>query len=102
MPSIMITGPVGEVVERELSPFGELVVTPDIEETTFVRLAAGAVAIVCRGEARITATVIDAAPELRVIGRTGVGVDSIDVAAATASWRGSPKAWNLLTRSFIK
>ena len=88
MPSIMITGPVGEVVARELSPFGELVVTPDIEETTFVRLAAGAVAIVCRGEARITGTVIDAAPELRVIGRTGVGVDSIDVAAATA--RGIP------------
>ena len=88
MPSIMITGPVGEVVARELSPFGELVVTPDIEETTFVRLAAGAVAVVCRGEARITGTVIDAAPELRVIGRTGVGVDSIDVAAATA--RGIP------------
>ena len=88
MPSIMITGPVGEVVERELGPFGELVVTPDIEEATFVRLAADAVAIVCRGEARITRAVIDAAPELRVIGRTGVGVDSIDVAAASA--RGIP------------
>ena len=88
MPSIMITGPVGDVVEQELSPFGELVVTPDIEETTFVRLAADAVAIVCRGEARITRAVIDAAPALRVIGRTGVGVDSIDLAAASA--RGIP------------
>ena len=88
MPSIMITGPVGEVVDRELSPFGELVVTPDIEEATFLRLAGDAVAIVCRGEARITGQVIDAAPELRVIGRTGVGVDSIDVAAASA--RGIP------------
>ena len=88
MPSIMITGPVGEVVDRELSRFGELVVTPDIEETTFLRLAADAVAIVCRGEARITGQVIEAAPELRVIGRTGVGVDSIDVAAASA--RGIP------------
>ena len=88
MPSIMITGPVGEVVERELGPFGELVVTPDIEEATFLRLAADAVAIVCRGEARITGPVIDAASELRVIGRTGVGVDSIDVAAASA--RGIP------------
>ena len=88
MASIMVTGPVGEVVERELGPFGELVVTPDIEEATFVRLAADAVAIVCRGEARITGPVIDAAPELRVIGRTGVGVDSIDLAAASA--RGIP------------
>ena len=88
MASIMVTGPVGGVVERELGPFGELVVTPDIEEATFVRLAADALAIVCRGEARITGPVIDAAPELRVIGRTGVGVDSIDVAAASA--RGIP------------
>ena len=88
MPSIMITGPVGNVVEQQLSPFGELVVTPDIEEATFVSLAADAVAIVCRGEARITRPVIDAAPQLRVIGRTGVGVDSIDLAAASA--RGIP------------
>ena len=88
MASIMVTGPVGEVVERELGPFGDLVVTPDIEEATFVRLAADAVAIVCRGEARITGPVIDAAPGLRVIGRTGVGVDSIDLAAASA--RGIP------------
>ena len=88
MPSIMITGPVGEIVEQELGRFGELVVTPDVEEATFVGLAADAVAIVCRGEARITRPVIDAAPELRVIGRTGVGVDSIDVDAASA--RGIP------------
>ena len=88
MPTIMITGPVGDVVDRELSPFGELVVTPDIEEGTFVRLAADAVAIVCRGEARITRPVIEAAPGLQVIGRTGVGVDSIDLAAASA--RGIP------------
>lgn len=88
MPSIMLTGPVGAVVERELSPYGELVAAPDIEEATLVRLAGDAAAIVCRGEARITRPVIDAAPGLRVIGRTGVGVDSIDVAAATA--RGVP------------
>ena len=88
MPSIMITGPVGAVVEQELSRYGELVETPDLEEATFVSLAADAVAIVCRGEARITRPVIDAAPGLRAIGRTGVGVDSIDVEAATA--RGIP------------
>lgn len=88
MPSIMITGPVGAVVEQKLGRYGELVVTPDQEEATFVRLAGDAAAIVCRGEARITRPVIEAAPQLRVIGRTGVGVDSIDVAAATA--RGVP------------
>ena len=39
------------------------------------------------GEALITGAVIDAAPQLRVIGRTGVGVDSIDVARATGRTR---------------
>ncbi|AGA27818.1 phosphoglycerate dehydrogenase [Singulisphaera acidiphila] len=40
-------------------------------------------AIVAGGE-QITATVLDAAPRLRVIARTGVGYDAVDVVAATA------------------
>ena len=88
MATILITGPVGPVVEQRLGRFGTPVITPDIEEATLVRHAPDAIAIVCRGEALITRAVIDAAPRLRVIGRTGVGVDSIDVARATA--RGIP------------
>ena len=88
MASIMITGPVDPLVAGKLGPFGTPVETPDIEERTLVEHAADAAAIVCRGEARITRAVIDAAPGLRVIGRTGVGVDSIDVARATE--RGIP------------
>ncbi len=88
MASIMITGPVDPLVAATLGPFGTAVETPDIAERTLVEHAADAVAIVCRGEARITRAVIDAAPRLRVIGRTGVGVDSIDVARATE--RGIP------------
>ena len=88
MASIMITGPVDPLVADKLGLFGTAVETPDIEEHTLIEHAADAVAIVCRGEARITRAVIDAAPQLRVIGRTGVGVDSIDVACATE--RGIP------------
>jgi len=40
--------------------------------------------LVVRSETKVTAEVMDAANELRVIGRAGVGVDNIDVAAATA------------------
>src|SRR6202023_2409659 len=36
-----------------------------------------------RSETRVTAALLDAAPRLRVIGRAGAGVDTIDVAAAT-------------------
>lgn len=40
-------------------------------------------AMIAGGE-RITAGVMDAAPRLRVIARTGVGYDAVDIAAATA------------------
>src|SRR3954465_5667002 len=37
-----------------------------------------------RSATRVTADVLDAAPRLKVIGRAGIGVDNVDVAAATA------------------
>jgi D-3-phosphoglycerate dehydrogenase len=43
----------------------------------------GADGLVVRSETRVTAELLAAAGRLRVIGRAGVGVDNIDVAAAT-------------------
>lgn len=40
--------------------------------------------LVVRSETKVTAELMDAARKLRVIGRAGVGVDNIDVPAATA------------------
>src|SRR5436853_5809271 len=40
--------------------------------------------LVVRSETKVTADLMDAAKSLRVIGRAGVGVDNIDVPAATA------------------
>ena len=39
--------------------------------------------LVVRSETKVTADVMDHAPQLRVVGRAGVGVDNIDVPAAT-------------------
>jgi len=41
-------------------------------------------ALIVRSETKVTAGLMDAAKKLRVIGRAGVGVDNIDLAAATA------------------
>jgi len=43
----------------------------------------GADGLVVRSETRVTAELFEAAGRLRVVGRAGVGVDNIDVAAAT-------------------
>jgi D-3-phosphoglycerate dehydrogenase len=40
--------------------------------------------LVVRSETKVTADLMDHAPKLRVVGRAGVGVDNIDVVAATA------------------
>jgi D-3-phosphoglycerate dehydrogenase len=40
-------------------------------------------ALVVRSSTKVTADVIDAADRLKVIGRAGIGVDNVDVAAAT-------------------
>lgn len=47
------------------------------------RAASDAVGWIVRSGTTITADLLEAAPSLRVVGRAGVGVDNIDVAAAT-------------------
>lgn len=42
-------------------------------------------ALVVRSAVQVTPEVLQAAPKLRVIGRAGVGVDNVDLAAATAA-----------------
>ena len=43
----------------------------------------GADALIVRSATKVTATVLDAADRLAVVGRAGVGIDNIDLAAAT-------------------
>jgi D-3-phosphoglycerate dehydrogenase len=46
-------------------------------------LAADVDAIIVRSASSVTKEIIDAAPKLKAVGRAGVGVDNIDVSAAT-------------------
>jgi D-3-phosphoglycerate dehydrogenase len=71
--------------EREITDSAgvELVLTQSRTAPELVANAAGADGILVQ-YAQITAEVMDALPTLRVIGRYGVGVDSVDVDAATA------------------
>ena len=46
-------------------------------------LVADATALVVRSETKVTKKIIEAAKQLRVVGRAGVGVDNVDIEAAT-------------------
>jgi D-3-phosphoglycerate dehydrogenase len=54
-----------------------------LAEAELLPLVADVTAMIVRSETKVTSKVIDAAPKLRVVGRAGVGVDNVDVEAAT-------------------
>jgi D-3-phosphoglycerate dehydrogenase len=65
-------------------PEFEVVVLPKrLPEAELLPLVKDVVAMVVRSETKVTSKVIEAAPNLRVVGRAGVGVDNVDVDAAT-------------------
>src|SRR5262245_25710314 len=76
-------------VERELlrGVDAELIVACDTDATALAGLASDADAIMTCW-AQVPAAVIEAAPYCRIVARLGVGLDNIDVAAATR--RGMP------------
>jgi D-3-phosphoglycerate dehydrogenase len=49
------------------------------------RMLPGCRALLVRNQTRVSADVIEAAPQLQLIGRAGAGLDNIDVSAATAA-----------------
>src|SRR5690606_2709243 len=55
----------------------------DLTPAQLLETVGGYDAIIVRSATRVTADVLEAAEKLRVIGRAGVGVDNIDIAAAT-------------------
>jgi D-3-phosphoglycerate dehydrogenase len=61
----------------------EVEVRTGLAEDELLAAVADVQALVVRSQTQVTARVIAAAPRLEVIGRAGVGVDNIDVAAAT-------------------
>ena len=67
-----------------LRPEFEVVVLPKrLSEAELLPAVKDVVAMVVRSETKVTAKVIEGAPKLRVVGRAGVGIDNVDVEAAT-------------------
>lgn len=84
-PAIVATGPLVEPARTILSRFGPIAAEAGDELPSLLSEAVG---LVAGGTTRISSELLDAAPRLRVVGRNGVGVDEIDLPAATA--RGIP------------
>jgi D-3-phosphoglycerate dehydrogenase len=80
---ILVSDPVAkqgvELLKKEFS----VDVKTGLDAEALVRIIPEYDALIVRSETKVTAAVLGAAVRLKVIGRAGVGVDNIDVAAAT-------------------
>src|SRR6516225_6854315 len=61
----------------------EVDVKPGLKEPELIAIIPDYAALVVRSQTKVTAKVIASAKKLRAIGRAGVGVDNVDVEAAT-------------------
>ncbi len=80
---VLLYEPMHEEGTRLLRSRGEVVVAPALDEGTLVSIIRDMDAVVIRANGRVSRTVVEAAPRLKVIGRHGVGLENVDIAAAT-------------------
>src|SRR5437868_5429148 len=83
---IMICDPIspkGIALFQQCTQFKVTVLDKRLAEAELIPLVKDVEAMVVRSETKVTRKVIEAAPKLRVVGRAGVGVDNVDVEAAT-------------------
>ena len=83
MVTILVADQIAEQGVARPREHHDVVVSTGLSEDELVEAVALVAGIVVRSQTRITARVIEAAPQLAVIGRAGVGVDNIDLDAAT-------------------
>ena len=75
--------PKGIALLQQRPEFEVVVLPKPLAEADLLPVVKDVVAMVVRSETKVTAKVIAAAPLLRVVGRAGVGIDNVDVDAAT-------------------
>ena len=80
---ILVADPIADDGVSRLRAAGDVDVATGLEPGALRERIADYDALVVRSETKVTADLLDAATRLRVVGRAGVGVDNIDLEAAT-------------------
>lgn len=83
MPKVLVADSVGEEGVALLRNCAEVDIRPGLKTEELISIIGNYDALVVRSQTRVTSKVIEAGKKLQVIGRAGVGVDNIDVEAAT-------------------
>ena len=82
-PKILVADNIAEEGISVLRPEADVEVKLKLKPAELIDIIGNYDALVVRSETKVTAQVIEAGKKLQVIGRAGIGVDNIDVDAAT-------------------
>ena len=84
-PKVLVADPISERGVSELAEGGllEVTVRTGLKEPQLLEIIGDYAGLVVRSQTKATPALIEAATNLKVIGRAGVGVDNVDVEAAT-------------------
>src|SRR5467141_836146 len=75
--------PKGIALLQQRPEFEMIVLPKRLTEAELLPVVKDVAAMLVRSETKVTRKVIEAAGSLRVVGRAGVGIDNVDVPAAT-------------------
>jgi len=80
---VIIADQINEKGIKELEDVADVVVNTSITQEELIEEIKDFDAIIVRSRTKVTRAVIEAAEKLKIIARAGVGVDNVDMAAAT-------------------
>ena len=80
---VLVTDKINEAAGRIIEAAAEVDFLPTMSEDELVKIIPDYDALMVRSQTKVTPRIIDAGKNLKIIGRAGVGVDNIDVEAAT-------------------
>jgi D-3-phosphoglycerate dehydrogenase / 2-oxoglutarate reductase len=83
MPKVLVSDPIDQVGIDILSQVAQVDIQTSLSADELVQIIPDYDALMIRSGTRVTKDVIEAGKQLKIIGRAGVGVDNVDVPAAT-------------------
>ena len=85
MAKVLITDKINDLAVRIVSNVAQVDNLPTMDEDKLCEIIGEYDALLVRSQTKVTKKIIEAAKNLKIIGRAGVGVDNIDLEAATAN-----------------
>lgn len=83
MSKVLVSDPIDQAGIDILQQVAQVDIKTNLSEEELVKLIPDYAALMIRSGTRVTEAVIEAGTQLKIIGRAGVGVDNVDVPAAT-------------------